>query len=980
MRREAIGDNLLPKGGGPAIEQVLHGRDGELTALAELLDALGDDDDGGLSLQLAGEPGIGKSRLLAELGRQARARGHLVFAGRAAEFEGELPFGLFTDAMDDWLRRLAGERLAQLVAEAGHELAIVLPAVDAVVAERPAELQEERYRAYRAVRVLLATLARDTPVVLALDDLQWADPGSVELVAHLLAHPPTGPVLIALAFRPAQIAPRLHAALAAALRDQRATRLEPALLRAPEAHALLGRAMARPLRARLFRESGGNPFFLLQLARGVRLGEAGAATESAPTSWIPEGVRTALATELSSLSPPAQTLLQGAAVVGDPFEERLAALAANIGAAEALVLIDELAESALVAPVPAEPGCFSFRHPIVRSTVYESAGGGWRTRAHVRVADALASRGAGAPARAPHVERAARAGDAAAIDLLAAAGRETAPRAPALAARWYAAALRLLPDGAGAEPRRIELLIAMATALGGSGRLEASHSALCEVLERLPADAPGRAAIVAYCAAVEHLLGRHREADARLARGHQAIADGTSRDAVALKIELAAGGGYENRAADMERWAEQALAGAERLGDPALVMAAAGQVALARYFLGRPAGDQLDRAAAGLDAIDDAGLARRLDVGLWIGWTEAVLERHDDAIAHCQRVVDVARATGQGAPLLVTMTAQAWALIRGGRLAEADELLTAAIEAGRLAPNLFLSVAVGLAGLAATYRGDYEAALDAGKECVALASAADPGLIPGMSGLYLATPLIEMGHARRARDVLITTSAAATELSTSRSGHVAAYEILTRAELALGRVDAADGWAQRAVLASHGGELPGESAFAQRACAHVAIARGDAPRAAAIALAAAARVDRAGMPGEAGRCRIVAARALARCDQRPQAVAELERAAEELERIGADGYRAEAEKELRRLGRRVRSHGGGAPAAGLEALTEREREIADLVSRGHTNREIAAASYLSERTVERHLSHVFAKLGVSSRAAVASIIAVEGEH
>ncbi len=958
--------------------QALHDRTAELATIADVLEALHGGVPG-LSLQLAGEAGIGKSRLLDELLDQARARGHLVFTGRAAEFEGELPFGLIADAMDDWLLRLPHERRQALAGDLAGKLAAVLPAFDALASDRPAEVQEERFRAYRAIRVLLSTLALDTPVVLALDDLQWADPGSVELVAHLLAHPPAGPVLLALAFRPAQTAPRLERALAAALRDQQSTRLEPALLNAAAAHALLGPDLPRPLRARLYRESGGNPFFLLQLMRGVRrAGPAGAGT-AVPTTPIPEAVRAALATELSSLSPPAQTLLQGAAVVGDPFDEQLAACAANIGRSEALLLVDELLESALITPAALGAGYYAFRHPIVRATVYESARSGWRTRAHVRVSDALSERGAGASARAPHVERAARPGDADGLAVLTAAGRETAPRAPALAARWYAAALRLLPHTAETEPQRIELLIAEATALGGSGQLEASRNVLGTVLDRLPPGAPGRVALVGYCAAVEHLMGRHRDADARLLRCHEALTDSASPDAVAVQIELAAGAAYQNRVAEMTGWTEQALAGATALGDPALGMAAAGQLALAHYFGGRPTAAALDRAAAGIDAIDDAGLAGRLDVGLWIGWSEAVCERHEQAIAHCQRVLDVARATGQGAPLLVTTTAQAWALIRCGRLAEADERLTAVIEAGRLAPNLFLTVAVGLWSMIATYRGDYDAAVRAGEESVQLARSADPGLIPGMAGVYLATALIEIGDARRAREVLRTTSHAATELSTSRSGHCAAYEVLTRAELALDRPEAAQRWAQEAVAASRGGELAGESAYAQRAVAHVALARGDPARAAEIALAAAGRAEQAGIPGEAGRCRILGARALGRAEQRSRALAELERAVHELGRIGAEGYRAEAEKEMRRLGRRARRPADAA-GAGVGSLTEREREISELVSRGHTNRAIAASTYLSERTVERHLSNIFAKLGVASRAAVASIVTAEADH
>src|SRR5206468_1795463 len=147
----------------------------------------------------------------------------------------------------------------------------------------------------------------------------------------------------------------------------------------------------------------------------------------------------------------------------------------------------------------------------------------------------------------------------------------------------------------------------------------------------------------------------------------------------------------------------------------------------------------------------------------------SVLERHDQAVEHCQRVIDVSRATGQGATLLVTMTAQAWSLIRMGRLDDAEETLSSAIEVGHLAPSLFLSVTVGLSSLLATHRGQLAAAVRAGEESVRLAGSADPGLIPGMSGLYLAIPLIELGEAARAREVILAMSGGG-ELRTSRSG------------------------------------------------------------------------------------------------------------------------------------------------------------------------------------------------------------------
>jgi DNA-binding CsgD family transcriptional regulator len=956
--------------------QPLVGRDGDLAAIARLLDGL--DRNAAVTLQIAGEPGIGKSRLMRELCFSARARGFLVLSGRAAEFEAELPFGVFSDAIDDWLLSLGHDGLAAAAGALANELAVVLPAFVAVASFRPSQLPEERYRAYRAVRGMLSGLAGATPVVVALDDVQWADPGSIELICHLLAHPPRGPVLLVLGFRPAQIPSQLTAAAAAALREQGTERLDLAPLSSAAAHALLGDDLTAPVRDRLCTESGGNPFFLLQLARGAKLTQRGPIASTDAAVNVPDAVHAALASELSSLSAPARVLLQGAAVAGDPFEELLAASAADVGEADVPDLIDELARSQLVYPIAAA-GRFAFRHPIVRATVYESAGSGWRSRAHGRLAGVLAARGASASAQAPHVERSARVGDLDAVTVLAAAGATSALRAPALAARWYAAALGLLPDGAPSEARHIELLVAMATALGGSGQLEASRTALCEVLGLLPEEDPGRAPIVAYCAGVEHLLGRHRDAYARLHAAHRRIVAPGSVAAVALKVELATGCCYESRIEEMLDWAQQAFADATALEERPLQLVAAALVAYARYSLGLPAGPDIDRAGQLLDAIGDAELAGRLDGALWVGWAEAMLERFDRAIDHCQRAIDLSRATGQGAFLLGLMTMQAFSMHWTGRLVEAEELLAGAIESFRLSPNHFISTAVGISSLVATYQGDLPRAVAAAEEGLRVGASADPGHIRAFSGFYLAIPLIELGEPQRAYDLVLSTMGGEELPFLARGGRTVVYEVLTRAELALGHVDAAQAWALKADAVAQDGVLAVESAFASRAMAAVALARGDAPRAAQIALDAATRADGACAHAEAGRCRILGARALLAANRRHEAVAELQLAATELAQIGAHGYRAEAEKELRRLGRRVARRAADA-GGGLTSLTERERDIADLVCRGRTNREIAATSYLSEKTVERHLSHIFRKLGVSSRTAVASFVAGDGDR
>ena len=184
----------------------------------------------------------------------------------------------------------------------------------------------------------------------------------------------------------------------------------------------------------------------------------------------------ALSEELALLSADSRRVLQGASVAGDPFEPELAAAASDVGEPEAMEAIDELLSGDLIRPTSV-PRRFRFRHPIVRRAVYEASPAAWRIGAHERVAQALADRGAGALARAQHIDASAKVGDTAAVATLAEAGRQSAQRAPATAARWFSGALRLLPETAAAD-QRVELLSADATALAATGRFAEAHEAL----------------------------------------------------------------------------------------------------------------------------------------------------------------------------------------------------------------------------------------------------------------------------------------------------------------------------------------------------------------------------------------------------------------------------------------------------------------------------------------------------------------------
>ena len=262
-------------------------------------------------------------------------------------------------------------------------------------------------------------------------------------------------------------------------------------------------------------ESGGNPFYLQQLARALELtgGAASAAAELSSAIEVPSAVAAALTEELGLLSQPARLVLQGGAVAGDPFEPELAAAAAGASEDSTMEAVDELLELDLIRQTDV-PRRFRFRHPLVRRAVYETTPGGWRLGAHERCAEALAARGAAAVARAYHVERSAREGDLGAVAVLREAGEAAARLAPE--------ALRDGSGGAAAAQTapaedRVELLLARARALAAAGHFADSHAALLEAMAIVPQQLSALCTtLTTACARVEHRLGHYEQAHARL--------------------------------------------------------------------------------------------------------------------------------------------------------------------------------------------------------------------------------------------------------------------------------------------------------------------------------------------------------------------------------------------------------------------------------------------------------------------------------
>ncbi len=957
------------------IEQLV-GRGGELGSLERFLDEV--DRGAPAAIELVGEPGIGKTRLLRELAARAEARGHLVLSGSASELERDLPFSVFVHALDEYVHGLDPNLLAALDDDVQAELAHVFPSLSALASGHRVAPQHERYRSHRAVRALLEQLAAAAPLVLVLDDVHWADSASVELLGALLRRPPASAVLMAVGVRPRHSPERTLAALERAYYEGVLTRIDLGPLNPGEARVLLGDAIDDAEASALYEESGGNPFYLQQLARMLDLTAVSGfdAGELSVAIGVPSAVAAALADEFALLSEAARLVLQGAAVVGDPFEPELTATVSRTSEQAVMDAIDEVVQLDLLRETDV-PRRFRFRHPLVRRAVYETTPVGWRLGAHERCAEALAARGAAVVTLAHHVERSARHGDVGAVAVLREAGEASARLAPESAARWFGGALRLLPQKAPAADR-MELLLARAGALGAAGRFGASHDALLEATAIVPEpSSPLRARAATACAAMERFLGRYEQAHERLV---SALGDlpGPSVETVGLLIELTLNEFYRSRYDAMRDRAERAVSAATALGDPPLLAAALAMPALAHAMTG-PTGTARSRCAeagALVDGLSDDELSLHPEASAWLAAAELYLDMYAEADAHATRALAVARTTGRGDPLgLYQILPRVW-YVRG-KLREAAELLDGAIEAARLlgtppalAGNLFNRSVVAVAV------GDLDIAVATAEEGVEVTRDLDEGFVTAWAAVRLANAVLEAGDPQRALDLLLG-RAGGEKLALIPGGwRVYCLELLTRCWLALDRRAEAGRAAAMAETTAAAMRVPLAGAWADRAIAEVALKVGNSTRASERALASAGAADDVGAPIEAALSRTQAGRALAQADRSERAVVELQRAAEALDECGAFHYRDAAERELGRLGHRPyrRSRPGKAEGTGIESLTERELQVARLVVDRKTNAEIAAELYLSQKTVETHLRNIFHKVGVTNRIALARAI------
>jgi DNA-binding NarL/FixJ family response regulator len=912
-------------------------------------------------LAVVGEPGVGKTRLLGELATLTGNHGLTTLWGRAAEFEQIMPFSALIDALDDHLESCRAQIADRFGAAQRRLLATVFPALAAGGAGDVEELADRsgivRFRLYQTLRQLVDELAGPAGLALILDDVHWTDPGCAEFLDHLVRHPPRGRVLVAVAYRPTQAPPRVAALVAAGGHQITVAPLSPA-----EVAEFLGPGVNRARGRALYDASGGNPFYLEALARMYRLDGA----------ELPASVRAILQVELGDLPPASLRSAHAAAVAGDEFEPALMAVAAEMPEAASLAALDDLVARDILRSATA--GRFRFRHPLVRQAAYEYAEAGWRLGAHARLAAHLARAGAPATVQAHHVERSCSFGDQRAVGTLVTAARAVAAHAPETCAHWLRTALELMPVEPSTLEQRQELLMDLCRAQGVSGRLAESRDTARELLALLPADQYDRRARAArICALMERQLDRPHEARALLLDELSRMPNVRADAAIPLRLRLV----VESLMRVDFRAAQAVLDLMPDSGEgwePGLDVAVAALRPMSAYAAGRIA-DALRTADAAerlIDAAPDSHLAEWLDTMAWLCWADTCLGRYPVALRHFDRSAGLARSTGQAYVLTNLLAGKARTLIALGRLPEALETVAESIEGARLiGSGQQLVFALTQRCLALAWSGDHDAALSVGEDAVTTV-AGSREVWDYMAQNARAVAMITAGRLDDGVDALVASCADFKDPKLDRATLLATCELLAQVDAAQGR----DGtrWAWMAASLDDP-ELPVFAGLVALARAHVA--RADDPAvAAALAEEAARRLTEGQRRLDAGRALLTAGLAHDEADRADLARIRLREATDAFHACGAAALEAQAVRERRRLGVRVPAPATGR-SDGAYGLSPRELEIARLVTQGLTNQKIAGELYLSVRTVETHLSRVFAKLGVTSRTGVAATLARE---
>lgn len=908
----------------------LVGREEELGTIVGLLDAR---ERLSGTVVLTGEAGIGKTALWLAGIDAAAGRGYRILSARPSEAETRSSFMGLTDV----LGRAAGEVLLELPP-------IQRQALVAALLLGESEIRAEERAVAAAVLGTLRLLARDTPLCLAVDDVQWLDGASLAALRHVLARLDGDPVAVLLAARD-----ELPAWVRRAVPEDRLRAVEVGGLSLGALHELLharvDATFARPTLIRVWETSGGNPFFALELARAVqRRGGSLAAGEELP---IPSDLDELVHARVAGLGAAALEVARAVAVLADPT---VTVVEAAVGAR-----FDRGLGEALEARILELQGeRLRFTHPLLSAALVARQTPARRRSLHARLAEIVPS----AEERARHRALATAEPDRNVASLLNDAAQAAYARgAPGAAAELAEHALRLTPTSSEDDARRRLLLAADMHKRGGdTGRA----IALLEQARTVAAPGDERATIVA------HLAGVQASPQRAVELYREALAEAKGDDALQATIHL--------RLAWMMRFTEGvergvehgklAVGAASRAGDDALRCRALAAYGLLHFDAGRGIPTREMKEALALERslpewpLEDGPTV--VAFGHQLCWS-ADVDRARERLQEVRSAVKARNDPAGEAQALWFLSFSAW---RAGNWEEADRFaadsLNLVTQLGRLRPHSEF-----LAAVIAAHRGRIGEARARVQRGIARADAegirtAESGHSWVLGFVQLSTgdadaALPHLGRAYRLRDAFALEPAQRLELGD-----------LLEALVATGALDEADdvrgAWEARAVALDRAWAL----AILARSRGLLLAARGDLQGAFASFEQALADHARSTDPFQHARTLLALGRTQRRAKRRGDARTTLEEALAAFERVGAPLWAEQARAELARIA-------GRAPSRG--ELTEAERRIAQLVAQGRSNRDVAAALFLTEHSVEAALTRVYRKLGVRSRAELAYLLA-----
>jgi DNA-binding CsgD family transcriptional regulator len=922
----------------PVRSHRLVGRDEELESLVRLLDA---PDELPAAAVVVGEAGIGKTALWLAASEEAAARGYIVLSCRPSAAEARFSFSGLADLLDghlaDVLPELAGPQRSAL------ETALALSSSGPV---------EERLVAFAFLNALRC-LAEDNRVVLAVDDVPCLDKPSAALLQYALPRLETEPVAALLTFSGEPLS-----WLSRGLTSGRLLELALGPLSVGALHELLRSrvdiALPRPALLRIWERSAGNPFFALEVARALqRRGQSLVAGEELP---LPPSLEELVRERLDGLSAPALEVVRVVAALAEPtvaLVEAAAGRRADRGLADAL-------EAGVL---QLDGDRLRFTHPLLGSAVSAHSTPTERRSLHERLAELVP----GGEERARHLALATAGPNSEAASALEEAAQTAHARgAPTVAAELAEQALRLTPAADLEELRRRALVAADRLRNAGDSR---RAIALLEQARASAPPGPARAAVLMHL--VQPTWDARGPRDA-LAICEEALAEAEGDDALVATIRLDLAdlmrGFVEGASSDrgLEQ-TELSVAAARRTGDPALRCRALAMFGLLNFIAGRgiPRAEMEEALALerslGASPIAEATwvLAHQL------AWSGEEVSRARDHLQAYREAIGERQGLEERFVLLwlslVEWRAGNWDL--AGRYAA--EMLVLAAQAGYEAEQPIFDLA---AAAIAAHQGRVEEARARAADALDLAERVGSRLgqalhlwVLGFIELSLGDPAAGLANLRRAWEIY-------DELGYFEPGHRLELADTLEALIAVGELEEAERllapWERRARALDRTWAI----AITARSRALLLAARGDFAGSFAAFDHALAEHAHCVYPFEYARTLLALGMTQRRAKQRRAARATLEQALGIFEGLGAPLWSDKARTELARIGGRAPSRND---------LTEAERRIAALVAEGHTNRDVAAALFLTEHTVETALTRVYRKLGVRSRADLAARLARE---